>query len=174
MTREGFGQAYSRGFELTIRFLTSRGLRRGHASEVAQAAWVRGWERIGQLRDERFVLTWVNTIALNVYRKLIRTDPLNRTVPDFDDRIANIKTVGINLAAIDVTRLLAACRPSDRFLLEQQMHGVTPAEIAQEEGVTQTAIRIRLLRARREARSRIESGSYAKCSGSRTANRDAS
>src|SRR5258708_22043158 len=77
MTTEGFGQAYSRGFDVTIRFLTSRGLRRDHACEVAQAAWVKGWERLGQLRDERFVFTWVNTIALNVYRKAIRTDPLS-------------------------------------------------------------------------------------------------
>jgi DNA-directed RNA polymerase specialized sigma24 family protein len=162
MTSEGFGNAYSRGFELTIRFLTSRGLRREHACEVAQAAWVRGWERIGQLRDERFVFTWVNTIALNVYRKAIRTDPLNRTVADYEDRLSSLKTTSIDLAAIDVGRVLAQCRPSDRFLLNQQMHGVTPAEIAHEQGLTQTAVRIRLLRARRDARSRIESGCFAR------------
>jgi hypothetical protein len=36
------------------------------------------------------------------------------------------------------------------------MTGVTLGEIADEEGVTEIAIRIRLLRARREARSRAE------------------
>jgi DNA-directed RNA polymerase specialized sigma24 family protein len=99
----------------------------------------------------------VNTIALNVYRKQIRTDPLNRPVADSDQRINGLRTSGINLAAIDVANLLTCCRPSDRSLLEQQMNGLTPAEIARKEGVTQTAIRIRLLRARRDLRSRIAS-----------------
>lgn len=49
------------------------------ACESAQAAWVRGWGRLGQLRDETLVLTWVNTIALNVYRRLIREAPLFRS-----------------------------------------------------------------------------------------------
>jgi DNA-directed RNA polymerase specialized sigma24 family protein len=36
------------------------------------------------------------------------------------------------------------------------MRGVTAEEIARKQGVTETAIRIRLLRARRAARSRVE------------------
>ena len=74
MTKEGYGQAYQRGFELTVRFLLSRGVQRDNAREVAQAAWVRAWERLSQLRDDNLVVTWVNTIALNVYRGLIRKD----------------------------------------------------------------------------------------------------
>ena len=62
----------------------------------------------------------------------------------------------MNLAAIDVARILKICRPCDRLLLEQQMRGVTAEEIARKQGVTETAIRIRLLRARRAARSRVE------------------
>lgn len=156
MTTDGFGQAYARGFDRTIRFLTSRGVKRDQACEVAQAAWVRGWERIGQLRDERFLFTWVNTIALNFYRKEIRTDPLKRVGGDFDTHIAKLKSHTIDVAAIDIGRVLERCRPADRVLLNQHMQGVTPAEIAREQGLTQTAVRIRMLRARREARSKIE------------------
>ena len=151
MTREGYGQAYQRGFELTVRFLLARGVHRENAKEVAQAAWVRGWERLSQLRNESLVTTWVNTIALNVYRSLIRREPLER-----DLRELSSGTAGIDLAAIDVARILKFCRPCDRFLLEQSMNGVTTAELAQQQGVSETAIRIRLLRARRDARARLE------------------
>jgi DNA-directed RNA polymerase specialized sigma24 family protein len=151
MTQEEYGQAYQRGFDLTVRFLISRGVRIDNASEVAQAAWVRGWERLGQLRDGKLVITWVNTIALNVYRGLLRKELLNQTLLDVPD-----KTVSVNLAAIDIARILTFCRPGDRLLLEQCMSGVSPAEMAKERGVSQTAIRIRLLRARRDARFRSE------------------
>jgi RNA polymerase sigma factor (sigma-70 family) len=157
MTRDGYGQAYQRGFELTVRFLVSRGVQRDNANEVAQAAWVKGWERLGQLRNESLVVTWVNTIALNVYRSLIRREPFNQTLLELHD-----KTVRIDLAAIDIARVLTFCRPSDRLLLEERyMNGGTTTEIAQEKGVSETAIRIRLLRARRDARSRIEKRSLA-------------
>jgi DNA-directed RNA polymerase specialized sigma24 family protein len=149
MTTDRYGTAYQQGFDLTVRFLISRGLQRDNAEEVAQAAWVRGLERLSQLRNESFVVMWVNTIALNVYRSSLRRKPL--PVSELRDR-----TAGLDLAAIDVARILRFCRPCDRRLLEQSMIGVTPGEIADEQGVTETAIRIRLLRARREARSRVE------------------
>jgi RNA polymerase sigma factor (sigma-70 family) len=152
MTSEGFGQAYQKGFKQTVRFLLSRGVQRDFADEAAQAAWVRGWERREQLRNESVVFTWVNSIALNVYRRLIRREMAHASLPDLHE-----PTVSIHVAAIDVARILEFCRPSDRELLEQQyVNGVTTEEIAREHGVTKTAIRIRLLRARRDARFQVE------------------
>jgi RNA polymerase sigma-70 factor (ECF subfamily) len=152
MTKEEYGQAYQKGFSLTVRFLLSRGVQRDVADEAAQAAWVRGWERLEQLRNESSVTTWVNTIALNVYRRLARREACAPTPTQMPE-----KTVSIDVAAIDVARILDFCRPSDRLLLEQQyVKGVTTEEMAREQGVTQTAIRIRLLRARRYARSQVE------------------
>lgn len=150
MTRDEYGQAYQRGFELTVRLLLSRGAPRDRAREVAQAAWARGWERLSQLRNESLVGTWVNTIALNVYRSVLRSEPVYQALPELSTK------AGVNLAAIDIARILKICRPCDRVLLEQQMSGVTAEEIARTQGVTETAIRIRLLRARRAARSRVE------------------
>jgi DNA-directed RNA polymerase specialized sigma24 family protein len=150
MTRDEYGKAYQRGFDLTVRLLLSRGAPRDRAREVAQAAWVRGWERLSQLRNEELVVTWVNTIALNVYRSVLRSEPAYQALPELSTK------AGVNLAAIDVARILKICRPCDRLLLEQQMRGVTAEEIARTQGVSETAIRIRLLRARRAARSRVE------------------
>jgi DNA-directed RNA polymerase specialized sigma24 family protein len=158
MTTDGYGKAYQRGFEVTVRFLLSRGLQRDTASEVAQAAWVRGWERLNQLHDETLVVAWVNTIALNVYRRVLRREPLNLAPSKLRDGIAVI-----DLAAIDMARVLGFCRPRDRMLLEQCLKGSTTAEIAHEHGVSVTAIRVRLLRARRYARSRVERRSTVQC-----------
>jgi DNA-directed RNA polymerase specialized sigma24 family protein len=151
MDSERFAQAYQRGYDLTVRFLLSRGVQRDDATEVAQAAWVRGWERLAQLRNESLVTTWVNTIALNGYRSMIRREPVNEALLETHGR-----SVGIDLAAIDIGRVLTLCRPADRSLLEKCINGFTTAEMALEQGVTETAIRIRLLRARRDARFRCE------------------
>lgn len=150
MTRDGYGLAYQRGFDLTVRFLLSRGAEREYAMEVAQGAWVRGWERLHQLRDESMVITWVNTIALNAYRRVMRREAPSQELPEV------VSPQGIDFAAIDVHRILNYCRPSERILFEQQMYGATTEEIARKQGVTVTAIRIRLLRARRATRSRLE------------------
>ncbi len=149
MTAEYYSQAYANGFERTVRFLRSRGVRGETARETAQAAWVRGWERIGQLRDESIVLTWVNAIAFNIYRAALRKARELALTPDLPDKKE------FNLAAIDVDRILSQSCPRDRSLFECYLRGATTREIADAHGVTQTAIRLRLLRARREACGRL-------------------
>lgn len=155
MTREHYGEAYQQGFEKTVRFLLSRGASWERARETAQAAWARGWERLEQLRDDERVGTWVNTIALNAYRGLLRSEQAHMSQPELA-AASEIKVAEIDLAAIDMARILTICRPGDRLLLEQQIHGLTPDEIAQKQGVSSTAVRIRFMRARQSARTRIE------------------
>ena len=158
MTTDGYGQAYQQGFESTVRFLLSRGASsRENAEESAQAAWVKGWERLHQLRNEDTVGHWVNTIALNVHRSLIRKEASIQPLPEPHSPQLCSTRVTIALAAIDAARILNLCRPRVRTLLEQQMRGFTPGEMASKHGVTETAIRIRLMRARRDARSCLES-----------------
>ena len=152
MTSEGYGLAYQKGFDITVRFLLSRGAQKEYAMEAAQGAWVRGWERLHQLRDDTKVLVWVNSIALNGYRRLAQRQPPSRELPEI------VSPRGIDTARIDVHRILNCCRPSERILFEQQLCGATNAEIARKQGVTETAIRIRLLRARRATRLRLETG----------------
>jgi DNA-directed RNA polymerase specialized sigma24 family protein len=149
ITRDAFGKAYQQGFDLTVRFLLSRGVTRDYAREAAQAAWAKGWARREQLRDEDLVVRWINAIALNVYRSMLRRESGFQPLPELHTRAA------MNLAAIDVARILKICRGRDRVLLEQQMGEATAEEIARKQGVTETAIRIRWLRARRAARSRL-------------------
>jgi DNA-directed RNA polymerase specialized sigma24 family protein len=151
MTREEYGDIYKTGRERTIRFLLSRGAAPGLAPDIAQSAWLRGWERLSQLRDPRMIVTWINSIALNQYRRVIRSERLHQEL----QQSVHGKT-SLDLAAIDVARIMRVCRPPDRILLQAQMNGVTAKEMAREQGLTETAVRIRFLRARRSARKALE------------------
>jgi DNA-directed RNA polymerase specialized sigma24 family protein len=150
MTRSDYGNAYEKGFNSTLRFLISKGVPHDAAEETAQAAWTRGWERIHQLADAQVVSTWVNTIALNMYRRSVHFDNRNHPLSEASGG------AGVDIAAIELSNLLKSCCTSDRTLLLHQLHGLTTREMAQEVGVTETAVRLRLMRARRSARSLIE------------------
>ena len=146
MTSEEYGSAYTKGFIRTVRLLVARGSSCDSAQETAQAAWVRGWERLGQLRDPKMVLTWINTIALNMYITNLRREPFSQELPD----VPIPPTV--NLEAIDVQRILKICKKKDRLVLQRRyLEGQEVREIAYAHGWSETAVRIRLLRARRAA-----------------------
>jgi DNA-directed RNA polymerase specialized sigma24 family protein len=81
MNAEEYGQCLQ-GYIRTTRLLVSQGMSWDGAQEMAQAAWVRGWERRGQLRETIMVTTWINTIALNMYRSDLRRELLLREVPE--------------------------------------------------------------------------------------------
>lgn len=154
MSREDFAAAYCQGFRLTVRFLISRGVPADMAEETAQAAWARGWERLHQLRDDKLLLTWANSIALNLYRT--RTDMEKRIIPLFsgDTHVpaadTHVRVTDTN--AMDVRKILSLCRLRDRHLLvSYYLDGRDTGEIAGREGLSETAIRIRLMRARRYA-----------------------
>src|ERR1700744_5613051 len=99
MTREEYGAAYNKGYKLTVRFLVSRGLSYDSAQETAQTAWGKGWERLGQVRAQNMVLTWMNSIALNIHRSCIRREPVLHTLPELTTPPKG------TLPAIDVRRI---------------------------------------------------------------------
>jgi RNA polymerase sigma factor (sigma-70 family) len=144
MTREDYGAAYQKGYEMTVRFLVSRGSARDTAEEFAQAAWVRGWERIEQLRDASMVFRWLNTIAWNILRADSRRPPFLQILFDVP---TGSKT---NLAEIDLRKILKSVKPNDRVILHRfYVEGFKVREIAEQQGCSETALKIRLLRVRR-------------------------
>ena len=150
MTREEYGAAYEKNYSMTVRFLVSRGVSYDSAQETAQAAWAKGWERLSQLRDPNMILRWMNSIALNIHRSYMRKEPLMGLLPE----LAILPTP--NLARIDVNRLLQRSKPSDRLVLTKHyLEERKVSEIAKSNGWTKTAVRIRLLRARRSIGKRL-------------------
>ncbi len=114
MNDTSYAQAYTAGLDRTIRFIISRGANREVAEETAQMAWTRAWERLHQLKDDSTILAWVNTIALNLYRRSFRRH-LN-FVPLEDMPV----TGRLNVVALDLERLIRRCRPADQHVLIQQ------------------------------------------------------
>jgi len=149
MTQEDFGKAFQSGFGKTVGLLRSRGASRDTAEDAAQAAWVRGLQKLNQLRNDAMVVAWVNTIAINVHRRTRQYEARHATLPQLRGHD------GIDWPALDATWLLSQCSPRDRTLFEQQIGGLSIEEIARNQGVTSTAIRVRLLRARRAVRATV-------------------
>ena len=95
---------------------------------------------LGQLRDASMVLTWMNSIALNIHRSYIRREPFLQTyLPELST------PPRVNLAAIDVRRILKTCKKNDRMVLQRHyLEGYKVQEIAKAHGWTETAVRIPL------------------------------
>lgn len=143
-----YAEAFQAGYPATRRFLLSRGAAIEEAEEIAQAAWVRGWEFRDQLRDPGLVGFWVNSIARNLFRARFRA---KTAVP-----MEGIEApYWMNLEEIEIHRLLDHCSRRDRQLLERSLEGYSAEEIAQNEGITPTGIRVRLLRIRQSLRHKL-------------------
>jgi len=148
--REEYGRAYQKGYPATVRFLASRGLPTETAHELAQAAWVRGWQYRDQLRDTALLLTWVNSIALNLQKRFLRNEQRFLAISEAPF------VPSIEHFSLDVAQVLGECKPLDRVILKQFHLEERPIrEIAREHRCSVTAMRIRLVRARRFARSQI-------------------
>lgn len=144
MTREQYAMAFDNGYKLTVRFLISRGLSGDSAEEAAQAAWAKGWEHRQHLRNPKRVVSWVNTIALNLFRNWFRRRESAEELPEI------ATSPNVDPRAIDLNRSLEKCEPRDRQLLkEHYVEGYTSEELAQRTGCTPVAVRVRLMRVRR-------------------------
>jgi DNA-directed RNA polymerase specialized sigma24 family protein len=155
MTEEAFGQAYRNGFIGTVRLLRSRGASMDRAEDVAQAAWLQGWQKLEQLRNEGMIGSWVNAIAINYHYRRSRQESRFQPLTEFQDKVG-VDLMPPQIAKMDTEKILKLCRPSDRILFQHQLGGLNTEEIARKQRVSTTAVRIRLLRARRAARANIE------------------
>ena len=149
MERADYAVAFENGYGATRRFLLSRGSAVEEADEIAQAAWVRGWEYRDQLRDPSLVSYWVNSIARNLYRARFRGVPVTSL-----EGVDPSYRMGLD-REIELGRLLDKCPRRDRQLLEKSLDGYSAEEIAQSEGISSTGIRVRLLRIRQSLRQQL-------------------
>jgi RNA polymerase sigma factor (sigma-70 family) len=152
MTSEEYAEAYRRGFNLAVRFWVSRGVSYDDAVESVQAAWAKGWERRDQLRQPASLLPWIISIAGNIRKSVLRQQ--QREISGDESRAASKPA---DAASIDARKVLKESKPLHRAVLEAHyMQGLTALEIAEAEGVSEGAIRLRLLRARRNLKKKVD------------------
>ncbi len=150
MTNTEFANAYATHYNSTTRFLLSRGISPSMAEEIAQAAWARGWERVGALRETSKIGAWVNTIALNLLRRHMRNSKRHVALyPNSDS-----PTVTPATERTDAEKMLDALSEDDRKIL--LMHAVerrTSKEIGKALRLSAVAVRVRLCRSKARLRS---------------------
>jgi len=154
ITPEAFAQAYLRGFRVTVRFLCSKGASVDAAEELAQTAWVRGWEARAQLQVEDRLLPWINSIAFrrfcNDQRRRGRYSQLTEVS---DSRRPSLTE------SLDAGILLNLCSPIEKKLLTQRyFEGLELKEIAATQGLTEIAVRVRIYRCQCWLRARVAHG----------------
>ena len=146
MEQELYASDYQNGLSCTIRLLLSKGLMKEEAEELAQAAWVRGWEAKHQLQQTERVIPWVNSIAINaMYNQKRRA----KRMEQLDDNRAVMAAPVSVPAKIDAAKLLDRCSPLDRSLiLHRFVGGYVMSEIAKIHGISTVATRVRIHRAK--------------------------
>jgi RNA polymerase sigma-70 factor (ECF subfamily) len=145
-----FGEAFQTCFPLTLRFLLSRGVAADVAEEVAQAAWVKGWECREQLQRPHMIAAWVNSIAKNMLKNRMRTEQRLESLTD----LTKVSTQP--QAAVDMGRILRRCERRDaKILCGFYVEGYTTEEIARRLGLSPVAVRVRMLRLRNALRLQL-------------------
>lgn len=152
LSRDEYARAYDEGFKKTVRFLAANGASPEIAEEVAQAAWVRGWERIGQLRHVQALTFWINSIAKNFLRNSFRRRHSSTELLE-----TTLVTNPIESEQIDAERIFRSCSEVERQLLERYyLEGFTSHELSQEFGLSAVGVRVRLTRLKKNIVTRLE------------------
>lgn len=144
-----FALAYKRSFLSTLRFIRSLGANSDTAEEVAQAAWVRGWQCRHQLIHLELVVAWINTIARNLYLSFIARERRFGELQEFAVPCPLLRIV-------ETDSMMAVCTQSEsKMLTLYYVEGYTAQEIARQENSCPTTVRVRLMRIRRSLRARM-------------------
>lgn len=134
---------------------------RDTAHDLAQEVALRAWRRLGSLDDPRSFTAWVRRIAANAARDHLRRTAVRRE-EDLDH--------ALDLASDDdphaeferraeLRLMLAALDSEDAEVVEllvARAEGVSVEELAGRKGLSEGALKMRLMRARKRLRERLE------------------
>ncbi len=151
LTREDYALAYQEGFNKTVRFLAANGAPMELAEEVAQAAWARGWERLGQLRHVQALSFWINSIAKNLLRSNFRKQQSSTELLE-----TSLVENPLESELIDAHRMFATCTEAEKSLLMlYYVEGYTSQELSGTFGLSPVGVRVRLTRLKKNLVGRM-------------------
>jgi RNA polymerase sigma factor (sigma-70 family) len=130
------------------------------ASDLAQEVAVRAWRNLDRLQDPRSFTAWIRRVAANAAR-----DHLRRVAVRKEEAL----DTAVDLAAEDdpheraervaeLRLMLAAIEEEDEdtvTLLMARVDGVPVAVLAEREGISQGALKMRMMRVRKRLRDRL-------------------
>lgn len=122
------------------------------AEDAAQSAWIQAWRKLGHVREERKVRSWLVAVAANEARQIARRRrrrDLSSSEPAYG--------ADADPALADLTIALARISPDERRLLGlRYVAGLTSAEMGTELGISAGAVRHRLMRLLARLRSEMD------------------
>ena len=122
---------------------------RALADDLTADAFVRLWTAPGEIRMptvRAYLCTIVRNLHVSHFRKTRRITALDESLPDPVDRVA--APVERRSEAAAALRAMATLSADDRAALSMRVAGLSYAEIAQALGITVTAAKVRIHRAR--------------------------
>jgi RNA polymerase sigma factor (sigma-70 family) len=114
------------------------------AKDVAQSAWASAWRNRNRLREPEKVRGWLLTIAANEARRSLRRRRLRQLIPLADE---GSRTVPARQPddQIDLIQAIQRLRPRDREILARRYAlGETSQEIAEQVGMSDSGVRVRI------------------------------
>lgn len=154
---DAFAELFRRHYRSVRKACARRLLDPNEAEEVAQAAFVRAFERIDQCRGDRHFGPWVQVIArslcMDAFRALARVEPREHPLTGRGDHRPNEPEESLlsRERAAQVQELLGALPDRQRrAVIARDWEGLRPGEIADRLGLSVGAVDSLLLRARRQ------------------------
>ena len=147
-------------FTLAMRILGNRET----AADVAQDALVRAWRALPRFRGEAAFSTWLHRITVNTASTARRRQRRHAAVP-LDDVSAALEDDGIgperageNAELRDALRAALAGLPDSQraVVVLKDVYGWSHQEVSDVLGITVTAAKVRLHRARRRLQAELE------------------
>jgi RNA polymerase sigma-70 factor (ECF subfamily) len=134
------------------------------ARDVVQDAYLRAWKGIGKFRGDAALSTWLYRITANCAsthlsrRRRTRTEPLLPGLEPADVRHESqpdaVAETALDLA--EVARAVDALAPKLRAVVVlRDIYGLTHEAIAEELGISLSAAKVRLHRARKQLRDAV-------------------
>lgn len=158
--REAFGDLVWR-YQDTVHTLAVRLVGPDLAADVAQEALIRAWRAMPRFRGEASFGTWLHRITVNTAWTLRRRAARHEAAP-LDDRLEDPGLTPERAGEmVDIRARLreeiAGLVPGQRSVLVlRDVYGWSHAEVARELGISQTTAKVRLHRARKRLRERLE------------------
>ena len=154
MTTQEFEHAYEKGYRSTVLALKRRETALDEVEDLAQSAWLKGWQSLGRLRDEQRLNSWIAVIAANLMRSHFRRRPLMDQLQIGMEPVDGSTT---RVASIEISIALEHCSPRQRRLLELvYIEGYSCTEVALQTGRSPGAIHAELYRARKSVREYMQ------------------
>ena len=153
---EAFAELFRRHYRSVRKACARRLLDPNEADEVAQATFVRAFERIEQCRGDRHFGPWVQVIArslcMDAFRAQARVEPREQPLTGRRDHRPNEPEESLlsRERAAQVHEALDALPDRQRrAVIARHLEGLRPGEIAERLGLSVGAVDSLLLRARR-------------------------